>query len=212
MPMIPVAERPVGCIAPSTIISGRGTRRLPVVMMHGFARNARFWNRWVPSVAESRRVYRPDLLGCGESDVPPADYRYTPEAIAAQVMAVLDALAWNGCIGSASRRAASSACCSPPRIPTASPAWCCATRRPASPTRSSASTRSTGRAPRRRCAPMASANGAGRRSATGSTSSTPIPNCRTGSSPRWTAPRPDIAAAMHDCFEAVDTLPLLAGI
>ena len=24
--------------------------------------------------------------------------------------------------------------------------------------------------------------------------------------------RPDIAAAMHDCFEAVDTLPLLAGI
>ena len=62
-------------------------------MMHGFARNARFWNRWVPAVAESRRVYRPDLLGCGESDLPPADYRYTPETIGAQIIAVLDALA-----------------------------------------------------------------------------------------------------------------------
>src|SRR5690348_13489608 len=37
----------------------------PVLMMHGFARNATFWNRWVPAIAESRRIYRPDLLGCG---------------------------------------------------------------------------------------------------------------------------------------------------
>src|SRR5438270_600176 len=64
----------------------------PVVMLHGFARNARFWNRWVPAIAETRRVYRPELLGCGESDVPPADYRFTPQGIAAQVIATLDAL------------------------------------------------------------------------------------------------------------------------
>jgi 3-oxoadipate enol-lactonase len=64
----------------------------PVLMMHGFARNALFWNRWVPVIAETRRVYRPDLLGCGLSDYPPAGYRYTPESIAGQVMAVLDAL------------------------------------------------------------------------------------------------------------------------
>jgi pimeloyl-ACP methyl ester carboxylesterase len=64
----------------------------PVLMMHGFARNATFWNRWVPAVAETRRVYRPDLLGCGFSDQPPSDYRYTPEAIGAQIIAVLDAL------------------------------------------------------------------------------------------------------------------------
>src|SRR5436190_10584534 len=63
----------------------------PVVMMHGFARNARFWNRWVPAIAESRRLYRPELLGCGQSDVPPPDYRFTPEAIADQVIAALDA-------------------------------------------------------------------------------------------------------------------------
>src|SRR5438105_11373971 len=64
----------------------------PVLMMHGFARNATFWNRWVPAIAETYRVYRPDLLGCGLSDQPPAGYRYTPETIGAQILAVLDAL------------------------------------------------------------------------------------------------------------------------
>ncbi|HEY1797465.1 MAG TPA: alpha/beta hydrolase [Stellaceae bacterium] len=64
----------------------------PVLMMHGFARNALFWNRWVPAVAEMRRVYRPDLLGCGLSDQPPAGYRYTPKAIGGQILAVLDGL------------------------------------------------------------------------------------------------------------------------
>jgi 3-oxoadipate enol-lactonase len=65
----------------------------PVVMMHGFARNALFWNRWVPAIAETHRVYRPDLLGCGLSDQPPAGFHYTPESIAAQILTVLDALA-----------------------------------------------------------------------------------------------------------------------
>ena len=64
----------------------------PVLMMHGFARNSAFWNRWAPPIAESRRIYRPDLLGCGASDVPSAGYRYTPEKIESQVLAVLDAL------------------------------------------------------------------------------------------------------------------------
>ena len=63
----------------------------PVLMMHGFARNANFWNRWVPAIADSRRVYRPDLLGCGKSDVPAPGYAYTPEKIGAQILAVLDA-------------------------------------------------------------------------------------------------------------------------
>ncbi len=67
----------------------RGT---PVMMLHGFARNAGFWNRWVPAVTEGRRVYRPDLLGCGASDAPETGYRFTPDKIAAQIVAVLDAL------------------------------------------------------------------------------------------------------------------------
>jgi pimeloyl-ACP methyl ester carboxylesterase len=64
----------------------------PVVMMHGFARNASFWNRWVPAIAEHRRVYRPDLLGCGASDVPAASHHYSPAEIERQVLTLLDAL------------------------------------------------------------------------------------------------------------------------
>jgi 3-oxoadipate enol-lactonase len=63
----------------------------PVLMMHGFARNAAFWNRWVPTLAASRRIYRPDLLGCGRSDVPAEGYRFTPDKIETEIMAVLDA-------------------------------------------------------------------------------------------------------------------------
>ena len=47
----------------------------PVLMLHGFARNATFWNRWVPAIAERRRVYRPDLLDCGASDTAAQEYQ-----------------------------------------------------------------------------------------------------------------------------------------
>ena len=67
-------------------------RSTPVLMMHGFARNATFWNRWMPAIGETHRVYRPDLLGCGLSDQPPKGYRYTPDKISAQILAVLEAL------------------------------------------------------------------------------------------------------------------------
>jgi pimeloyl-ACP methyl ester carboxylesterase len=65
----------------------------PVVMLHGFARNARFWNRWVPAIAETRRIYRPELLGCGASDPLPAGTHVAPEMVARQILAVLDAFA-----------------------------------------------------------------------------------------------------------------------
>src|SRR5258708_15112194 len=64
---------------------------IPVLMLHGFARDANLWQRWVPPIADRRRVYRPDLLGCGKSDVPAPGYAYTPEKIGAQILAVLDA-------------------------------------------------------------------------------------------------------------------------
>ena len=67
----------------------------PVLMMHGFARNATFWNRWVPPIAESRRIYRPDLLGCGASDVPASGYHVAPEQIAAMIVFLSSDLASN---------------------------------------------------------------------------------------------------------------------
>jgi pimeloyl-ACP methyl ester carboxylesterase len=91
MPQIPLAEGvSIHCAVDDFLWPWDTTT--PVLMMHGFARNALFWNRWIPALAETHRVYRPDLLGCGLSDRPPAGYRYTPQMIEAQIMAVLDAL------------------------------------------------------------------------------------------------------------------------
>jgi len=80
MPQIPVAKGvSIHCVVDDFLWPWETAT--PVLMMHGFARNALFWNRWVPPVAETYRVYRPDLLGCGLSDQPPAGYHYTPETI-----------------------------------------------------------------------------------------------------------------------------------
>jgi pimeloyl-ACP methyl ester carboxylesterase len=74
---------------PSTITCGRGKHRYRADDVR-LARNTTFWNRWVPPIADSRRVFRPDLLGCGKSDIPALRYAYTPEGIGAQILAVLD--------------------------------------------------------------------------------------------------------------------------
>ena len=62
----------------------------PVVMLHGFARNAGFWRRWVPQVAEKRRVYRPELRGFGRSDHPPKDFAFTLDGIMSDLVKVFD--------------------------------------------------------------------------------------------------------------------------
>jgi pimeloyl-ACP methyl ester carboxylesterase len=187
-------------------------RTTPVLMMHGFARNALFWNRWVPAVAGTRRVYRPDLLGCGLSDLPPTDYRWTPETIGAQITAVLDDLSlervhWvgessGGIIGlllasaHPERIASLTLCNTPTRIPE--------------------------RIKRIYALDRASASDAMRAYGVGEW-------CRRTlgyrldmehASPQlcdWVVREmdrtsPAIAAAMHDCFEEVDTVPLLAGV
>jgi 3-oxoadipate enol-lactonase len=64
----------------------------PVLMMHGYARNASFWNRWVPFVARERRIYRPELRGCGDSWIPPEGYRYDTATIANDLVTVFDRL------------------------------------------------------------------------------------------------------------------------
>jgi pimeloyl-ACP methyl ester carboxylesterase len=184
----------------------------PVLMLHGFSRNARFWNRWVPPIAETHRIYRPDLLGCGESDPPPAGYRITPETIAAQILTVLDTLSldrvhWvgessGGIVGvllaaKYPERIASLVLCNTP------------TRIPDEIKRTYALDRESASAAMR-------AYGVGEW-------------CRQTLGYRLDIERaspelcawviaemnrmsPEIAAEMHDCFEAVDTLPLLAGI
>jgi pimeloyl-ACP methyl ester carboxylesterase len=64
----------------------------PVVMVHGFARNARFWDEWVPILASRHRVYRLEVRGCGGSDVPPLDYEFDGAQLVKDLLEALDGL------------------------------------------------------------------------------------------------------------------------
>ena len=184
----------------------------PVLMMHGFARNATFWNRWVPPIAESRRIYRPDLLGCGGSDVPPVGYHYTVETIEAQLLAVLNALSlrrvhWigessGGIIGLVLAAA------HPERI--ASLVLC------NTPTRISNEIRGIYALDKESTAAAIRAYGTGEWCHRTLGYRLDLEHA-SGPLREWCIAemdktRPDIAASLHECFEAIDVKPLLTGI
>jgi len=184
----------------------------PVLLMHGFARNATFWNRWVPTIAESRRVYRPDLLGCGASDIPTAGYCYTPENIEKEILATLDALSlqrvhWvgessGGVIGlvlaaAHPRRIASLVLCN-------------------TPTRISDEIRGIYALDKESTAAAIRAYGTGAwcRETLGYRLDLEHASAQLQ---EWCIAemdktRPDIAAALHECFESIDVKPLLPTI
>jgi pimeloyl-ACP methyl ester carboxylesterase len=187
-------------------------RSTPVLMLHGFARNATFWNRWVPAIADSRRLYRPDLLGCGASDVPAAGIRFTPEEIARQVLAVLDALAlpkvhWvgessGGLVGlllaaAYPDRVASLVLCNTPTRISDEIKGIYALDRESTPAAIRAY--GTGEWCRRTLGYRLDLEHAGE-------------ELREWCIAEMDKTRPDIAAALHECFEAVDVVPILAGI
>jgi pimeloyl-ACP methyl ester carboxylesterase len=211
LPRIPLPEgASVHCIADDFLWPW--DRSTAVLMMHGFARNAAFWNRWVPGIAETHRVYRPDLLGCGLSDQPPPGYRYTPDTIGAQILAVLDALPlprvhWvgessGGIIGLLlaaaypGRIASLVLCNTPSRIPDQ-------IKRTYALDRASASD-----------AMRAYGVGEWCRQTLGyrlDTERAGTELCDWVVREMDKTPR-EVAAAMHDCFETVDTMPLLSRV
>lgn len=187
-------------------------RPVAVVMLHGFARNARFWNRWVPAIAETRRIYRPELLGCGSSDVPEPGYRVDPEAIAGQMLAVFDAMGlervhWVG-ESSGGIVGILLAATVPERI--ASLVLC------NTPTRISDEIRKIYALGHESASAAMRALGVGEWCQ--QTLGYRLDIERAG--PEicdWVVnemdrTRPDIAAALHDCFETVDTVPLLPQV
>jgi 3-oxoadipate enol-lactonase len=184
----------------------------PVLMMHGFARNATFWNRWVPSIADSRRIYRPDLLGCGASDVPAAGYRYTPESIATQILSVFAALSlsrvhWVG-ESSGGIIGLLIAAAHPDRI--ASLVLC------NTPTRISDEIKGIYALGEESTAAAIRAYGTGEwcRRTLGYRLDLEHASekLREWCIAEMDKTRPDIAASLHECFEAIDTKPLLSGI
>jgi pimeloyl-ACP methyl ester carboxylesterase len=184
----------------------------PVLMMHGFARNATFWNRWVPPIAESRRIYRPDLLGCGGSDVPASGSHVAPEQIAAQLLAVFDALSlsqvhWvgessGGIIGlllaaaHPERIASLVLCNTPTRIPDEIRGIYALGQQD---TAAAIRTHGVGEWCRRTLGYRLDLEHAGAQ-------------LREWVIAEMNKTRPDIAAALHECFESVDVRPLLPEI
>ena len=184
----------------------------PVLMMHGFARNATFWNRWVPLIAETHRIYRPDLLGCGASDIPATGYCYSPEKIEAEILAVFEALSlsrvhWVG-ESSGGIIGLLLAAAHPDRI--ASLVLC------NTPTRIPDEIKGLYALDRESTAAAIRAYGVGEwcRQTLGYRLDLEHASqqLREWCIAQMDQTRPDIAAALHKCFEAIDVTPMLAGI
>ena len=186
--------------------------RTPVLMMHGFARNATFWNRWVPAIAESRRIYRPDLLGCGASDAPPPGYRFTPEKIETEILAVFQAMALSRVhwVGESSGGIVGLllAAAHPERV--ASLVLC------NTPTRISDEIKGIYALDRENTAAAIRAFGTGEWCRRTLGYRLDIEHAserlREWCITEMDKTRPDIAAALHECFEAIDTKPFLTKI
>jgi pimeloyl-ACP methyl ester carboxylesterase len=185
---------------------------LPVVMMHGYARNATFWNRWVPPIAATHRVYRPELRGCGGSDVPPPGFHCDAGDVVRDIVTVLDALElpcvhWigessGGLIGLALALA------QPERI--ASLALCNA------PTRIPDNIRKIYSLDRESAAAAIRAHGVGHwcRETLGYRLDVKhaSPELCEWYIAEMDKTRPDVAAALMECFEAVDLMPHLGQV
>ena len=184
----------------------------PVLMMHGFARNATFWNRWVPPIADTRRIYRPDLLGCGASDVPAEGYHFSPAKLETQIFTVFEQLSlsrvhWVG-ESSGGIIGLLLAAARPERI--ASLVLC------NTPTRIPDEIRGTYALDQENTAAAIRAHGTGAWCRQTLGYRLDLDHSRSALQ-EWVIAemdktRPDIAAALHECFEAIDTRPLLPKI
>ena len=72
---------------------GPGWETPPVVLIQaGFGRNGEHWRHWVPGLAAEFRVLRRDMRGHGGSTPGDPAHEWSPEGLADEVVAFLDAL------------------------------------------------------------------------------------------------------------------------
>jgi pimeloyl-ACP methyl ester carboxylesterase len=210
MPMIPFDGLALHCAVDDYLWPWQSPT--PVLMLHGFSRNATFWNRWVPAIAETHRIYRPDLLGCGDSEVPAAGYEYTVGSIGGMVIAAMDAMKvdrvhWVG-ESSGGIVGLLLAAAHPERI--ASLVLC------NTPTRISEEIKRIYALDKATASDAMEAYGVGHwcRQTLGYRLDLDHAdkNLQDWVVNEMDRVRPDIAAGMHDCFEGVDTLPILPQV
>ena len=64
----------------------------PVILVHGFSKNRKFWFEWIPPLSRKYRVICPDQRGHGDSSAPPDGFQMALEPFADDLHAFLDAL------------------------------------------------------------------------------------------------------------------------
>ena len=69
------------------------TRPQTIVLVHGFTENVTAWRGWVPHLARRYRVIRFDQRGFGQTGAVSADYKFTTDLLADDLVRVIDRLA-----------------------------------------------------------------------------------------------------------------------
>jgi pimeloyl-ACP methyl ester carboxylesterase len=64
----------------------------PVILLHGFSKNRKFWHEWVPDLARRYAVVSVDLRGHGNSSMPTPDFEMSVEPFALDLVELVDAL------------------------------------------------------------------------------------------------------------------------
>jgi 3-oxoadipate enol-lactonase len=64
----------------------------PLIFVHGFSKNRKFWYEWLPQFARDYRVYNLDLRGHGDSSAVAADFEMSLAPFARDIVDFMDAL------------------------------------------------------------------------------------------------------------------------
>jgi 3-oxoadipate enol-lactonase len=64
----------------------------PVILVHGFSKNRKFWYGWIPKLASRYRVINVDQRGHGDSSPVPPGFQMTLRLFSSDLAAFLDAL------------------------------------------------------------------------------------------------------------------------
>ena len=64
----------------------------PLIFIHGFSKNRKFWYEWLPEFARDYRVYNVDMRGHGESSPIAADFQMSLAPFARDIVDFMDAL------------------------------------------------------------------------------------------------------------------------
>jgi len=62
----------------------------PIVLVHGFSKNRKFWYGWIPALAARYRVFRLDQRGHGDSSLPPPGFEMALRPFSQDLAAFLD--------------------------------------------------------------------------------------------------------------------------